>query len=322
MRLVTYEIGGGAPRLGALFDGDARVADLAEAHRAARGSASAHLASMLALIEGGAAALELARAALEQARRTGRGVAERSAVRLHAPLPRPVQMRDFLCFEEHLRNSFARAIEMAIAGAPDPAQARTEMQASGRFAIPAVWYEIPIYYKCNRMAVIGPEDDVIWPRYASVLDYELEFAAVIGTQGVDIPRERARKHIFGYTIFNDVSARDYQMKEMSGSLGPAKGKDFDTGNVLGPCLVTADEIDPYALTMVARVNGEEWSRGSSSTMKHRFEDCIAHVSQCETLYPGEVLCSGACSRRATSSSSRSRASACCATASSNRAEGG
>lgn len=292
MRLVTYEIGGGAPRLGALFDGDARVADLAEAHRAARGSAAEQLASMLALIEGGPAALDLARAALEQARRTGSGVSERSSVRLRAPLPRPVQMRDFLCFEEHLRNSFARAIDMMIAGAADKAKARAEVEASGRFAIPAVWYEIPIYYKCNRMAVIGPEEEVVWPRYAAVLDYELEFAAVIGKQGVDIPRERGREHIFGYTIFNDVSARDYQMKEMSGSLGPAKGKDFDTGNILGPCLVTADEIDPYALTMVARVNGEEWSRGSSSTMKHRFEDCIAHVSQCETLYPGEVLCSG------------------------------
>lgn len=142
------------------------------------------------------------------------------------------------------------------------------------------------------MAVIGTEQDIVWPRYANFLDYELEFAAVIGRRGGDIPRERAREHIFGYTIFNDVSARDYQMKEMSGSLGPAKGKDFDTANVLGPCIVTADEIDPYAQTMVARINGEEWSRGSSSTMKHRFEDCIAHVSQCETLWPGEILGSG------------------------------
>jgi 2-keto-4-pentenoate hydratase/2-oxohepta-3-ene-1,7-dioic acid hydratase in catechol pathway len=140
--------------------------------------------------------------------------------------------------------------------------------------------------------VIGPDADVRWPRYANLLDYELEFACVIGRSGVDIPREKARDHIFGYTIFNDISARDYQTREMSAMLGPAKGKDFDTGNVLGPCIVTADELDPDDLTMLARVNGEEWSRGSSASMYHRFEDCIAHVSQCETLHPGELLCSG------------------------------
>jgi 2-keto-4-pentenoate hydratase/2-oxohepta-3-ene-1,7-dioic acid hydratase in catechol pathway len=90
-----------------------------------------------------------------------------------------------------------------------------------------------------------------------------------------------------------VSARDAQATEMEGQLGPAKGKDFDTGNVLGPWLVTADEIgDPYDLTMVARVNGEEWSRGHSGTMHHRFEDIIAFVSRSETLHPGEILGSG------------------------------
>jgi 2-keto-4-pentenoate hydratase/2-oxohepta-3-ene-1,7-dioic acid hydratase in catechol pathway len=292
MRLVTFDRASGAERLGALFDGDSRVADLAEAHRSRTGAISPHLVSMQALIEGGRAALDFAAAALEQARRAGAGVAPRADIRLRAPLPRPIQMRDFLCFEQHLRNSFARALDLYTAGAADPQKARAELEASGRFSIPAVWYEFPIYYKCNRMPVIGPDEDVIWPRYAGVLDYELEFAAVIGVRGVDIPRERALDHVFGYTIFNDISARDYQMREMTGQLGPAKGKDFDTGNILGPCIVTADEIDPYALTMVARVNGEEWSRGSSSTMHHRFEDCIAHVSQCETIYPGEVLCSG------------------------------
>jgi 2-keto-4-pentenoate hydratase/2-oxohepta-3-ene-1,7-dioic acid hydratase in catechol pathway len=292
MRLVTFATGDNHEKLGALFDGDARVADLAQSHRARTGSAAPQLASMLALVEGGPAALDLARAALEHAQSAGDAVLRRSDVSLKAPLPRPVQMRDFLCFEEHLKNSLARAAAMVAASAPDPAKARAELEASGRFKIPPVWYEIPVYYKCNRMAVIGPDADVVWPRYAAVLDYELEFAAVIGKRGVDIPRDAAREHIFGYTIFNDISARDYQMREMAGSLGPAKGKDFDTGNILGPCIVTADEIDPYALTMVARVNGEEWSRGSSTTMHHRFEDCIAHVSQCETIYPGEVMCSG------------------------------
>ena len=80
---------------------------------------------------------------------------------------------------------------------------------------------------------------------------------------------------------------------MSGMLGPAKSKDFDTANVMGPCLVTADEIeDPYDLTMIARVNGEEWGRGNTRDMRWRFEDVIAHISRSETLYPGEFLGSG------------------------------
>jgi 2-keto-4-pentenoate hydratase/2-oxohepta-3-ene-1,7-dioic acid hydratase in catechol pathway len=183
-------------------------------------------------------------------------------------------------------------MELVSAAAPDPEQALAALEASGRFEIPPVWYEIPIYYKCNRFSVVGPEQDVLWPDYCQLLDYELEMAAVIGRGGANIPVERAREHIFGYTIFNDVSARDAQTREMQGMLGPAKGKDFDTGNVLGPCIATAEELDPYGLTMTARVNGEEWSRGHSSTMHHRFEDCIAWVSQCETLHPGEVLGSG------------------------------
>ena len=82
-----------------------------------------------------------------------------------------------------------------------------------------------------------------------MLDYELELGVVVGRQGKDISPSDARDHIFGYTIFNDVSARDLQADEMSAGLGPAKGKDFDTGNVFGPCIVTADEVDIDNLTM-------------------------------------------------------------------------
>jgi len=80
--------------------------------------------------------------------------------------------------------------------------------------------------------------------------------------------------------------------EMQAMLGPCKGKDFDTGNVFGPCITTADEIDPNGLTMIARVNGEEWSRGSSGAMYHSFGDCIAHASRSETIHPGEIFGSG------------------------------
>lgn len=294
MKLVTFRDESGAERAGALYAEGARIADLAAGHESLAAAPAPALASLQALIEGGPAALDLARRALDHvaAEQAPGTWLEREAVRLLAPLPRPVQMRDFLCFEQHLKQSFRSSMELVAAQAPDPEQALKAMQASGRFDVPQIWYEIPIYYKCNRFSVIGPDHDVRWPGYANLLDYELELAAVIGTGGVDIPAEKARDHIFGFTIFNDVSARDYQTREMQGMLGPAKGKDFDTGNVLGPCIATADEIDPYDLTMTARVNGEEWSRGHSSSMHHRFEACIAHVSQSESLHPGEVFGSG------------------------------
>jgi 2-keto-4-pentenoate hydratase/2-oxohepta-3-ene-1,7-dioic acid hydratase in catechol pathway len=294
MKLVTYRGESGAERIGALYAHDARIADLAAGHASRTGESTSALESLQALIEGGPAALDLARSALDHvaSKEPDGSWVEPGSVRLLAPLPRPIQMRDFLCFEQHLKQSFQSSLELVAAQAPDPEQALAALRASGRFDIPQIWYEIPVYYKCNRFSVIGPEAEVRWPGYANLLDYELELAAVIGKGGVDISDEAAREHIFGYTIFNDVSARDYQTREMQGMLGPAKGKDFDTGNVLGPCIVTADEIDPYDLTMIGRVNGEEWSRGHSGTMHHRFEACIAHVSQSETLHPGEILGSG------------------------------
>jgi 2-keto-4-pentenoate hydratase/2-oxohepta-3-ene-1,7-dioic acid hydratase in catechol pathway len=267
MKLVTFELEAGAPRVGALFADDERVADLSGAGPA--------LASMQALVESGERGLDLARRALSAAESGAARSHARRDVRLLAPLPRPPLMRDFLCFEAHLANALKQA---ARGGAPQ--------------AIPKIWYEIPLYYTCNPLAVVGPDADVPWPAYATLMDYELEFAAVIGRRGSNIPRERAREHIFGFTIFDDFSARDEQFREMAGNLGPGKGKDFDGSNALGPCIVTADAIDPYALTMVARVNGEEWSRGHSSAMHHRFEDCIARVTRSGTIHPGEVIGSG------------------------------
>jgi 2-keto-4-pentenoate hydratase/2-oxohepta-3-ene-1,7-dioic acid hydratase in catechol pathway len=263
MKLATYS-SGAERRVGAVIDQGRRLVDL-----------SGTFPDLLALIEAGEAGRATAEAIVADP--PGGSVVDLADVRLCAPLPRPPQIRDFLCFEEHLRNSFAQAGRM-----------------TGRtFEIPKVWYEQPIYYKGNRFSVIGPDEEIRWPGYAEVLDYELELACVVGRAGVDIRRDDAASHIFGYTIFNDVSARDAQLREMAGQLGPAKGKDFDTGNVFGPWIVTADEIgDPYDLTMTARINGEEWSRGTSGSMHHRFEDVIAFVSQSETLYPGEILGSG------------------------------
>ena len=125
------------------------------------------------------------------------------------------------------------------------------------------------------------------------MDYELEWACVIGVSGRDIPRDDAMEHVLGFTILNDWSARDVQLPLMETKLGPGEGKDFPGSWGLGPCIVTPDELgDPYDLVMTAKVNGEEWSRGSTSSMFHRFEDAIVQFSREKTLYAGEVIGSG------------------------------
>jgi len=214
-------------------------------------------------------------------------------VSLLAPLPRPASLRDCMTFEDHIINA-TRSAGLGRLGALD---GLVERVIGRRFTLARyanrTFYELPPYYKSNARSVVGNDAEVRIPGYCRVFDYELEWACVIGREGVDIPAERARDHIAGYTIFNDFSARDAQLREMGGRLGPAKGKDFDTGNALGPWLVTPDELpDPYDLEMVARVNGAEWSRGSTGEMAWTFEDLIAHISQSETLHPGDVIGSG------------------------------
>jgi len=288
MRLVTFAAAG-AQRVGALIDNDRRIVDFA----AAGGEADTAFANMQALIEGGAPALDRAREIVADAQRSGRGVVETAAVKLLAPLPAPAQMRDFLCFEKHLIQAFTRLRSVRAAASPDPEKALREMEAAGTYNVPKVWYERPSFYKPSRFAVCGTDQEVTWPAYSKTIDYELEFASVIGKTGRNIPKDKAREYIFGYTIFNDLSARDEQSQEMLSSLGPGKGKDFDNSNPIGPCIVTADEIpDPYALEMIVRVNGEERGRGNSREMGWKYEDCIAFVTRDETIYPGELFCSG------------------------------
>jgi len=237
-------------------------------------AAGLNLRDLVDLIEAGEDGLDAVRTALANPPFSATIALE--DVQMRCPI-RPVQYRDCLVFEEHLINAFAQAEK--IAGRP--------------IVIPPVWYQQPIYYKGNRMSFIGADQDVIWPAYAEHLDVELELAVIIGKGGKDIPAADAPAHIWGYTILNDVSARDAQMREMAGQLGPAKGKDFDTGNILGPWIVTADEIaHPVALNMEVRVNGIRWGGGNSGLMHHSFARIIEHISASETLYPGEVIGSG------------------------------
>lgn len=249
------------------------------------------LRSMQAIIENEGPALD-AIATLMSSNR-GDHVIPLDAVRFMAPLPLPNSIRDFANFELHCRQALDNSMRTRAASQPDPVAAYRSYQESGVYVLPPIWFERPFYFKGNRMACSGHNAIINWPRFTEMMDYELEFAAIIGRPGVDISPDRARAHIFGYTIYNDFSARDEQVRDQQFRMGPSKGKDFDTSNAMGPWIVTRDEVqNPYALPMSVRVNGELRGSGSSGDMQHSFEDCIAFVSRDETLYPGDVFGSG------------------------------
>ena len=213
-------------------------------------------ASMIDLIEAGDAGL----ARLRSLQDTSRVPLDRA--RLHAPLTRPTTLRDAYAFETHVKTANANC---------------------GR-EVPEEWYKFPIFYFTNPNNIYGSEDEIPYPPYTQEMDYELEIAAVIGKPGRDLRPEDAPAHIFGYTVFNDWSARDIQRGEMKVSLGPAKGKDF--ASTLGPCIVTADELQDrsvgrpgvYDLEMCARVNGVERSRGNFKDIYWSFGDILARAS--------------------------------------------
>ncbi len=288
MRLATYRTAENEEKVG-LVDGHGHfVLDLASA-AAAFGKPQRAFGSMVSLIEAGPALLDLAREL--EARYGGKEHCTTLAhVTLLAPLPVPPQIRDFSVFPLHVRNAPGGMRRMVARRNGNEAAAKA---VTGDPEVPQTYKDRPIYYISNRFSVVGPDATVTWPRYSQVMDFELEFAAIIGARCVNVSKQNARNHIFGYTIFNDFSARDRQLDEMAGRLGPTKGKSFDMGNSLGPWIVTADEIaDPYALKSSVRVNGETWTSSSSAEMLHSFEDMIAYVSEDETLYPGEVFGSG------------------------------
>ena len=196
-------------------------------------------------------------------------------VRLLAPLARPPTIRDFLTFEEH----YANFLQGSRGNAP----------------IPDEWYRTPIFYFSNPHCVFGP-DDVVPRPLTEQLDYELEVAVVIGADGADLDPASAVRVIAGYTIFNDLSARDIQDREMPLGLGASKSKDFV--NVFGPCLVTPDELPgapgrPEA-RLVGRVNGRQHGEHRLERMQHSFADIIAHASRSSMVRAGDILGSGTC----------------------------
>jgi 2-keto-4-pentenoate hydratase/2-oxohepta-3-ene-1,7-dioic acid hydratase in catechol pathway len=200
------------------------------------------------------------------------------AVRLLPPLQAPT-VRDFVAFEEHVEG-----VRKAI---------------DGQAGVVAEWYEAPTFYFTNPYALVGAHDDVAVPPGSQRFDFELEVALVVGRDGASLTPEEAREAIFGYTIFNDWSARDLQAREMKVNLGPAKGKDSAT--TLGPWLVTADELEPYrdedgflALDMRVSVNDVEIGQDLLSNMGWPFEELISYASRGTRVVAGDVLGSGTC----------------------------
>jgi fumarylacetoacetate (FAA) hydrolase len=195
---------------------------------------------------------------------TGGGTARRHAqyaladVDFRAPVLHPPSVRDFYAFEHHVKTA----------------------RASRGLDVPQEWYDIPVFYFSNPAAIHGPGDEIPKPPDTNELDYELEVAAIIGADG----------QIGGFTVMNDWSARDLQRAEMRVGLGPSKGKDFATS--LGPIVVTPDELDGSRGTMVARVNGEERSRGELGDMHHSWDAIVTHAARDTRLLPGDVLGSG------------------------------
>jgi 2-keto-4-pentenoate hydratase/2-oxohepta-3-ene-1,7-dioic acid hydratase in catechol pathway len=210
-------------------------------------------------------------------------------VRMLAPLT-PPRMRNFSVYEGHIRNAFEAGIEMRAGAFVGRA-----VRASHLVRPPRGWYRRPAYYKGNHLSVIGPQDDIVAPSYTNQLDYELELAVVVGLPGRDIQPDEALNHVFGYTILNDVSARDVLAGELFSGLGPAKGKDFDSGNVLGPWIATRDEIaDPRQLHGWVKVNGQVRAECTTADMHHGVEAIVAEASRGETLATGEVMGTGCC----------------------------
>jgi len=230
--------------------------------------------AMLELLQAGPSA---PREAGRQALRDGRAV-PLDGLRLLPPVA-PPSVRDFVAFEEHVEG-----VRKSIDGAAGVAEQ---------------WYAAPTFYFTSPHALVGARDEVAIPAGCTLLDYELEVAAVVGTDGADLTPEQGEAAIFGYTIFNDWSARDLQRAEMTVGLGPAKGKDFAT--TLGPWLVTADELagrrDPdgfLRLVMTVEVNGIETGRDLLSNMSWTFGELVAYASRDSRVRAGDVLGSGTC----------------------------
>jgi len=283
MRFVSFssDAQGALVRPGVLVGAGDQVLDL----EAASGGA---IGSINQLVELGDAGLEQVRSLVLSP--DERFVYSLREVSLHAPL-RPLQLRSFSVYAEHVSSSVKAAVKHT--GRPLMKILAKLIRIPGKR-----FFQVPLYYKGTVTNFAGPGAPIMRPPYGEQLDYELELAVIIGRKGKSIAEKDALQYVFGYTIYNDVSARKQLTFEVGlGGAGPAKGKDFDGSNIIGPWIVTPDEIaNPMKLAGRVRINGELKGEASTSEMSHSIQKMIAYISNGETLYPGEMFGTGAMPR--------------------------
>jgi len=149
--------------------------------------------------------------------------------------------------------------------------------------------EEPIIFMKPRTSIVGPEEPVVKPSFVKELDYEVELAIIIGKRGKNISVSQASEHIFGYTIFNDISARDIQFKDGQWT----RGKSFDTFAPIGPCITTTAQIeDPNNLRLKTRVNGETRQDSTTGRMVFNVHEIVYHLSRVMTLEPCDIIATG------------------------------
>jgi len=277
VHLATFRRGRGEPKLGAVWhecvlDLGGLARELAAQRGAIRRGRAGFPRTMLELIQGGDSAWALARDAWAY----GRGLVDQQAI------------------EELAKRRLAYPLKRARLLAPIVAPARNVFCLGRNYADHAAERgaavpEHPVYFTKPDTAVVGPGDDIVHHAVTKELDYEVELAVVIGIGGRDIARADALSHVFGYTVVNDVTARDLQQRHNQWF----KGKSLDTFCPMGPVLVTADEIpDPQALGISLRVNGQVRQSSHTSKMIFPVAQCIEVLSQAMTLKPGDVIATG------------------------------
>jgi 2-keto-4-pentenoate hydratase/2-oxohepta-3-ene-1,7-dioic acid hydratase in catechol pathway len=252
MRYLTFSLPGDSTHRVGSLNGD-RIIEVAE------------FPSLLALIHAGPDAWR--RTAASRTASSAKSFASRD-VRWHSPIPRP--SKNVFC----LGRNYADHVKEA-------ARARGQ-----EFKLPTH----PVFFTKAPTTVVGPYDDIVWDRrLTQQVDWEAELGVIIGVGGKNIPRDKAMDHVFGYTVINDVSARDLQ----SAHVQFFKGKSLDTFCPMGPVIVTADEFgDPQRKTVMLRVNGVEKQNGNTADMIFPIDQTIEVLSSGCTIEPGDIISTG------------------------------